>query len=334
MSAGGEGGTKAVVAALLANLGIAVTKFIAFFLTQSSSMLAEAIHSVADSGNQALLLLGGKTSKRRATPQHPFGYGRDRYIYAFIVAVVLFFVGGIFALYEAWHKFADPHGIDSWHWVPVVVLSTAIVLESFSFRTAIIETNKVRGDATWVQFIRHARVPELPVILLEDLAALLGLVFAFIGVVLTLVTHDGMWDAVGSAAIGILLIVVSAILALEMKSLLVGEGATPEQVRAIEAAIRDSDEVAGLIHMRTMHLGPEELLVAAKFAVKTSDSAADVAAGINAVEERIRAAVPIARVIYLEPDIPRADGAAPAGAATGAAASPPKQAGPPAQAAP
>ncbi|GIJ53004.1 cation diffusion facilitator family transporter [Virgisporangium aurantiacum] len=325
MSAGGEGGTKAVVAALAANLGIAVTKFIAFFLTQSSSMLAEAIHSVADSGNQALLLLGGKTSKRQATPQHPFGYGRDRYIYAFIVAVVLFFVGGIFALYEAWHKFADPHGIDSWHWVPVVVLGTAIVLESFSFRTAIIETNKIRGDATWVQFIRHARVPELPVILLEDLAALLGLVFAFIGIVLTLVTHDGMWDAMGSAAIGLLLIVVSAILAIEMKSLLVGEGATPEQTRAIEAAIKDSDEVAGLIHMRTMYLGPEELLVAAKFAVKTSDSAAEVAAGINAVEERIRAAVPIARVIYLEPDIPRADGAAP-GTAAGEAAGPSAQA--------
>jgi cation diffusion facilitator family transporter len=322
MSAGSDGGTKAVVAALLANIGIAVTKFIAFFLTQSSSMLAEAIHSVADSGNQGLLLLGGKKAKREATPQHPFGYGRERYIYAFVVAVVLFFVGGIFAIYEAWHKFADPHPIESWHWVPVVVLGTAIVLESFSFRTAIIETNKVRGEASWVQFVRHARVPELPVILLEDLAALLGLVFAFIGVVLTLVTHNGVWDAVGSAAIGVLLIVVSAILAYEMKSLLVGEGATPEQTRAIEDAIRNSDEVADLIHMRTMHLGPEELLVAAKFAVKTSDSAADVAAGINAVEERIRAAVPIARVIYLEPDIPRAPGRVA-----------PEQAGPPAQAA-
>jgi cation diffusion facilitator family transporter len=329
--AGSEGGTKAVVAALLANVGIAVTKFIAFFLTQSSSMLAESIHSVADAGNQGLLLLGGKRSKRQATPQHPFGYGRERYIYAFIVAVVLFFVGGIFAIYEAWHKFADPHPIESWHWVPVVVLATAIVLESLSFRTAIIETNKVRGDASWAQFIRHARVPELPVILLEDLAALLGLVFAFIGVVLTLVTHDGVWDAVGSAAIGILLIVVSAILAYEMKSLLVGEGATPEQTRAIEAAIRDSDEVADLIHMRTMYLGPEELLVAAKFAVKTSDTGAEVAEGINAVEARIRAAVPIARVIYLEPDIPRVD--RPAASAAGAAAVPPQEAGPPAQAA-
>jgi cation diffusion facilitator family transporter len=302
MSAG-EGGTKAVVAALIANLGIAVTKFIAFFLTQSSAMLAEAIHSVADSGNQGLLLLGGKKAKREATPQHPFGYGRERYIYAFVVAVVLFFVGGIFALYEAWHKFGDPHGIDSWHWVPVLVLSVAIVLESFSFRTAIVETNKVRGDASWVQFIRHARVPELPVILLEDLAALLGLVFAFIGVVLTLVTHNGIWDAVGSAAIGLLLIVVAAILAIEMKSLLVGEAATPEQVRAIEQSIRAGDEVDDIIHMRTIHLGPEELLVAVKFAVRHGDTAADVARDIDAVEGRIREAVPIARVIYLEPAI-------------------------------
>lgn len=317
--AGSEGGTRAVVAALLANLGIAVTKFIAFFLTQSSAMLAEAIHSVADSGNQGLLLLGGKRSKRQATPQHPFGYGRERYIYAFVVAVVLFFVGGIFALYEAWHKFGDPHPIESWHWVPVLVLSVAIVLESFSFRTAIKEMNKIRGESSWVRFVRHARVPELPVILLEDLAALLGLVFAFIGVVLTLVTLNGIRDAMGSAAIGILLIVVSAILAIEMKSLLVGEGATPEQTSAIEAAMRNSDEVADLIHMRTMYLGPEELLVAAKFAVRTSDSAADVAAGINAVEARIREAVPIARVIYLEPDIRRAVA--------------PQQAKPPAQAA-
>jgi cation diffusion facilitator family transporter len=311
---GTEGGTKAVVAALLANLGIAVTKFIAFFLTQSSAMLAEAIHSVADSGNQGLLLLGGKKAKRKATPDHPFGYGRERYIYAFVVAVVLFFVGGIFALYEAWHKFADPHPIEAWHWVPVLVLSTAIVLESFSFRTAILETAKIKGDAGWWQFIRHSRVPELPVILLEDLAALVGLVFAFFGVVLTLITHNGIWDAVGSAAIGLLLIVVAGILAVEMKSLLVGEAATPDQVRAIEQAIRAGDEVADIVHMRTVHLGPEELLVAVKFAVNHDDTAADVARGIDAVEARIRAAVPIARVIYLEPAID-------AGTAAGAEAS-------------
>ena len=298
-----EGGTKAVVAALLANTGIAVTKFAAFLLTGASSMLAEAIHSVADSGNQGLLLLGGKKAKKEATPNHPFGFGRERYIYAFVVAVVLFFVGGIFALYEAWHKVQDPHPIESWQWVPVVVLSLAIVLESFSFRTAIHETAKIKGDATWVQFVRHARVPELPVILLEDLAALIGLVFAFFGVVLTLITHNGIWDAMGSAAIGLLLILVAGILAVEMKSLLVGEAATPDQVRAIEQAIRAGDEVADIVHMKTVHLGPEELLVAVKFAVNHDETAAEVARGIDAVEARIRAAVPIARVIYLEPAI-------------------------------
>jgi len=266
-------------------------------------MLAEAIHSVADSGNQGLLLLGGKKAKKEATPNHPFGFGRERYIYAFVVAVVLFFVGGIFALYEAWHKFQDPHPIESWQWVPVVVLSLAIVLESFSFRTAIHETAKIKGDATWVQFVRHARVPELPVILLEDLAALIGLVFAFFGVVLTLITHNGIWDAMGSAAIGLLLILVAGILAVEMKSLLVGEAATPDQVRAIEQAIRAGDEVADIVHMKTVHLGPEELLVAVKFAVNHDETAAEVARGIDAVEARIRAAVPIARVIYLEPAI-------------------------------
>ena len=298
-----EGGTRAVIAALLANTGIAITKFVAFFLTGFSSMLAEAIHSVADAGNQGLLLLGGKKAQKEATPNHPFGFGRERYIYAFVVAVVLFFVGGIFALYEAWHKFQDPHPIESWQWVPVVVLSLAIVLESFSFRTAIHETAKIKGDATWVQFVRHARVPELPVILLEDLAALIGLVFAFFGVVLTLITHNGIWDAMGSAAIGLLLILVAGILAVEMKSLLVGEAATPDQVRAIEQAIRAGDEVADIVHMKTVHLGPEELLVAVKFAVNHDETAAEVARGIDAVEARIRAAVPIARVIYLEPAI-------------------------------
>jgi cation diffusion facilitator family transporter len=305
-----EGGTKAVLAALFANLGIAVTKFIAFGLTMSSSMLAESIHSVADSGNQGLLLFGGRQATRRATPRHPFGYGRERYIYAFIVAVVLFFVGGIFALYEAFHKFQHPDPIDRWHWVPVTVLVIAIVLESFSFRTAIVETNKVRGDASWVQFVRRARSPELPVILLEDLAALLGLIFALIGVSMTLITGSGYWDAAGTVAIGVLLIVVAAILAVEMKSLLIGEAATEEQVQAIAEAIVAGPEVESVIHMRTVHLGPEELLVAAKVAVRHNETADEIARGIDAAEERIRAAVPIARVIYLEPDIYQAAKAA------------------------
>ena len=295
-----EGGTKAIVAALLANSGIAVTKFVAFGLTGSSSMLAESVHSVADAGNQGLLLLGGKRAKRAATPEHPFGYGRERYVYAFIVAIVLFSVGGLFALYEAWHKYSDPHPIEAWHWVPVVVLLVAIVMESFSFRTAIVESNHVRGSQSWKDFVRRAKAPELPVILLEDLGALVGLVFALFGVSMTLLTGDGRWDAIGSAMIGVLLVVIAIILAIEMKSLLLGEGATPEHLRAIEAAL-PGEGVASIIHMKTLHLGPEELLVAAKIAVDGGDSAADVARAIDAAEKRVREAVPIARVIYLEP---------------------------------
>jgi cation diffusion facilitator family transporter len=307
-----------VVAALAANVGIAVTKFFAFVLTGSSSMLAEAIHSVADSGNQGLLLLGAQRSTREATARHPFGYGRERYIYAFIVSVVLFFVGGVFAAYEAWHKFGHPEPIDSWHWVPIVVLAVAIGLESLSFRTAIQETNKIRGKASWVQFIRHARVPELPVILLEDFAALIGLVLALIGVSLTLITDNGRWDAAGTASIALLLIAVAIVLAVEMKSLLVGESATGEQVEAIEKAIVDGPEVECVIHMRTVHLGPEELLVAAKIAVRHDETAEEVARGIDAAEARVRAAVPIARVIYLEPDIYQSAKAEAGGRAPGA----------------
>jgi cation diffusion facilitator family transporter len=298
-----EGGTRAIVAALLANLGIAVTKFIAYMLTSSSSMLAESIHSVADSGNQALLLLGGRRARRAPTPRHPFGYGRERYIYAFIVSIVLFSVGGLFALYEAYHKWSDTHPIDDFEWVPIAVLLVAIVLETFSFRTAIIESNHVRGKASWQEFVRRAKAPELPVVLLEDLGALLGLIFALFGVSMTLITHDGRWDAAGTAMIGILLVAIAVILAIETKSLLLGESATDEDVEKIERAILDGDDVERIIHMKTLHLGPEELLVAAKIAVNHDETAGLIAERINAVEARVREAVPIARVIYLEPDI-------------------------------
>jgi cation diffusion facilitator family transporter len=303
MSTGG--GTRAIVAALAANLGIAVTKFLAYLLTSSSSMLAESIHSLADSGNQALLLLGGRRSQRAATDEHPFGYGRERYIYAFIVAIVLFSVGGLFALYEGYHKIGHPEPIDSWQWVPIVVLVAAIAMETFSFRTAIHESNLTRGDQSWRSFIRHAKAPELPVVLLEDCAALIGLVLALFGVSLTLLTDDGVWDGIGTVAIGLLLVSVAVILAIETKSLLLGEGASPGAVAKIKAALLEEPLVGRVIHMRTLHLGPEELLVAAKIAVKHDDSAADVARTIDAAEARVRAAVPIARVIYLEPDIDR-----------------------------
>jgi cation diffusion facilitator family transporter len=293
------------VAALGANLGIAVTKFIAAALTGSSSMLAEAIHSVADSGNQVLLLVGGRRSQREATHKHPFGYGRERYVYAFIVSVVLFTVGGLFAIYEGIHKLMHPEPIHSWQWVPVVVLVVSVGLEGFSFRTAVTETNPLREGSSWAQFIRRARAPELPVVLLEDTAALLGLVLALFGVGLTLATGNGIFDGLGTLAIGALLVVVAVVLAVEMKSLLIGEAATPEQIAAVESALVAGPEVERVIHLRTLHLGPDELLVAAKIAVAHDETAAAVARAIDAAEARIREALPIAALIYLEPDIYR-----------------------------
>jgi cation diffusion facilitator family transporter len=313
-----EGSTKAVVAALLANTGIAVTKFLAFLLTGASSMLAEAIHSVADSGNQALLLLGGRRSRRRPTSEHPFGYGRERYIYAFIVSIVLFTVGGLFALYEAYHKGHElhaTHGIpdDSlltsrWWWVPIVVLLAAIVMESLSFRTAIRETAQVRGDASYVEFIRRAKQPELPVILLEDFAALVGLLFALLGVGLSLLTQNLWFDVAGTALIGLLLVAVAIVLAIETKSLLLGESASAAAERRISDAIGRTEGIDRIIHLKTMHLGPDELLVAAKIAVPSVASATEVTATINRAESAIRSAEPIARLIYLEPDLDHSAG--------------------------
>jgi cation diffusion facilitator family transporter len=307
MSAGG--GSKAIVAALAANLGIAVAKFTAWIFTGSSSMLAEGVHSLADSGNQVLLLVGGKRAKREATPQHPFGYGRERFIYGFLVSIILFSVGGMFALYEGYDKIAHPHKMESWYWA-VGVLVFAIALESYSFRTAIVESNLVRGNLSWVQFIRRAKTPELPIVLLEDFGALIGLVLALFGVSMAVITDNGVWDGVGTLCIGILLIIIAIVLALETRSLLLGEAADVDTVKAIETALVDGDSVQRIIHMRTLHLGPEELLVAAKIAVDHNNTAADVARAIDEAETRIRSAVPIARVIYLEPDIFRAEEAA------------------------
>ena len=299
MSAGG--GTRAVVAALLANLGIAIIKFIAFLLTRSSSMLAESVHSLADSGNQGLLLLGGRRSRRQATAEHPFGFGRDRYVYGFLVALVLFSLGGLFAIYEGVHKITHPHEVES-PLIAVGVLVVAIGLESWSFRTAIHESRKVKGDASWPQFIRRAKVPELPVVLLEDLAALVGLMLALIGVGLSALLDEPVWDGIGTVAIGVLLISVAAILIVETKSLLLGEAASPAAISRIEAALVGGG-IERVIHQRTLHLGPEEVLVAAKVSMTPGSSLAEIAAAIDAAESRIRTAEPTARVIYLEPDI-------------------------------
>jgi cation diffusion facilitator family transporter len=283
--------------------------------TQSSSMLAESIHSLADSGNQALLLVGRKRSERTRTPQHPFGYGRERYFYAFVVAVVLFTVGAVFSLYEGIHKITDPHEVKSPAWA-FGVLIAAIIMETFSFRTAIVESNRVRGGKSWVQFIRRSKSPELPVVLLEDLGALVGLILALLGVTMAVVTGNGVWDGVGTVAIGVLLAVIAIILAIETKSLLIGEGADPEVEQEILRALESVDEVDHVMHIRTQYVGPEEMLIAAKIAVNHDDTAAEVARGIDAAEAKIRAQFPEARLIYLEPalDEPGRDGTPTAGA--------------------
>ncbi|MFK0195763.1 cation diffusion facilitator family transporter [Kitasatospora sp. NPDC090308] len=297
-----EGGTKALVAALAANLGIAVSKFVAFAFSGSSSMLAEGVHSVADSGNQVLLLIGGKRSQRAATEEHPFGYGRERYVYGFLVSIVLFSLGGMFAIYEGYEKIAHPHELENWYW-PVGVLVFAILLEGYSFLTAYREASKDKGSHGWSAYIRRAKAPELPVVLLEDSGALVGLVLALLGVGLTTLTGDAVWDGIGTLCIGLLLVVIALVLALETKSLLIGESAAAEVVTKIRAALVDHDTVTSVIHMRTLHVGPEELLVAAKIGVNAEDSAAVVAEAIDHAEARVRKAVPIARAIYLEPDI-------------------------------
>lgn len=296
------GGNKAIIAALAANLGIAITKFIAWAFSGSSSMLAEGVHSLADSGNQLLLLFGGRQSRKVADAEHPFGHGRERYVYAFVVSIILFSVGGVFSVYEGVKKLQHPHPIEVW-WLPLLVLVIAMCLESFSLRTAIGESRPHKGSESWVQFIRRAKAPELPVVLLEDVAALTGLTFAFIGVGLSVITGNGLWDAIGTLAIGTLLIAVAIVLGIETKSLLVGEGASEADLTAIQTAIMAGDEVERIIHMKTMYLGPEELLVGAKLAFVGDKRLADVAAAIDAVESRIRAVVPAARVIYIEPDV-------------------------------
>ena len=310
-----SGGSKAILAAFLANMGIALAKFIAWFLSGSASMLAEAIHSVADSGNQLLLMLGGRKAKKEADRAHPFGYGRERYVYAFVVSIILFSVGGLFAIYEGVEKLTHPHELDQqWWWLPIVVLVVAIMLESFSLRTAVRESNHLRAKGqSWVSFVRHAKAPELPVVLLEDVGALIGLVFALFGVGLTVLTGDPVYDALGTLMIGTLLIVIAIVLGLETKSLLVGEGATDADHERIVDAIADGPEIEKLIHIKTLYLGPDELLVAAKLGFAVDAPLGHVASAINRVEERIRAAVPAARVIYLEPDIyrPAADATPP-----------------------
>jgi cation diffusion facilitator family transporter len=292
------------MAALLANAGIAVAKFVGFVITGSSSMLAEAVHSVADTSNQALLLLGQRRARREATDLHQFGYGRSRFFYSFVVALVLFSLGAVFALYEGYHKIRHPEQLSS-PLVAIGILVVAIGLESYSFRTAVVESRPLKGSGTWWQFIRRSRNPELPVVLLEDTGALLGLVFALSGVGLTVLTGNPIWDGVGTMLIGALLGVIAVILMVEMHSLLIGESATGEELTAIQSALEQTEHVDRVIHLRTQYLGPEEMLVGAKIALAASTDLATVAAAIDRAEAAVRSAVPAATLIYLEPDLDR-----------------------------
>jgi cation diffusion facilitator family transporter len=301
-----SGSTRAIIAAFLANLGIAIAKFVGFLITTSSSMLAESIHSLADTGNQGLLLLGGRRSRREASEEHPFGYGRERYFWSFVVAVVLFTLGAVFAVYEGIHKIQHPEPLES-PAVAIVILAVAMVLEGFSLRTAVHEARHLKGDATWFRYIRTSRVPEFPVVLLEDMGALIGLVVAMCAVLLNVVTDNPFYDGLGSIVIGAVLGVIAIFLCIEMKSLLIGESATAAHRAAIDAAVAGTPGVVRLIHSRTQHLGPEEILLAAKVEFEPGLSVADLADAVDRVEASVRAAVPEVRAIYIEPDLYRSE---------------------------
>jgi cation diffusion facilitator family transporter len=298
-----EGSTKAVVAALLANAGIAVAKFAGFAITGSSSLLAEGVHSVADTTNQGLLLLGKKTSQRRATEEHQFGFGRERYFWSFIVALLLFSLGAVFASFEGIEKIIEPHQVEA-PIVAIVILLVAIVLEAFSFRTAYIESSTLKGDRNWWQFIRDAKTPELPLVLLEDTGALIGLALALGGVGMAELTGEPVWDGIGTLGIGVLLAIIAVILIHEMKSLLIGESADQELQGRIVREL-EKDDIARVIHIRTQYLSPDELLIAAKIALRGSPEVAEVARAIDAAEQRVRAIAPQAKLMYLEPDLDR-----------------------------
>jgi len=299
-----EGSRRAIVAAMLANLGLAIAKFVAFLATGASSMLAESIHSVADTGNQGLLFLGGHRARREPTADHPFGFGRERYFWAFVVALVLFSLGAGFAVYEGIHKVRNPEPLARMGWA-IGVLLVGAALESFSLRTAIAESREPKGEATWWQYIRHSKSPELPVVLLEDCGALIGLVLALVGVGLVAVTGDSRWDGYMTIAIGALLGAIAVVIAIEMKSLLIGEAATHATSQRIEAALVSHPRVLRVIHMRTQHMGPDQLLVAAKLEFDATLSIPELARVIDEAEVAVRARVPIAVRIYLEPDLQR-----------------------------
>ena len=260
------------------------------------------MHSLADCSDQVLLLVGRNRAARAETEEHPFGFGRVRYLYGFLVSVVLFAVGGAYSIYDGIHKIIKPEPLTT-AWVAFGVLGLSFILEASSLRVSVKESSKLRRGRSWFTFIRKIKEPDLIVTLLEDAAALLGLLFAFIGVGLAELTGNGAWDGAGSVAIGVLLAGVALVVARETQSLLIGEAASDEAERTIVQALEDGPELERVIHLRTVHLGPDSLLVAAKVAIHPGDTAEAIVRGIDAAESRVREAMPIAHVIYLEPDV-------------------------------
>ena len=298
MAHGGE--RRAVLAALAANFGIAVVKFLGFAITGAASLLAEAIHSFADTGNQGLLLFGDARAARNPTAGHPFGFARERYFWAFVVALVLFSGGGVFAVYEGVHKLSHP-GEPTALWLAVSILVAAFVLESFSLRTAVREARPLKGDASWAAYLRHSKSAELPVVLLEDLGALVGLVFALCGIVAAEVTGDQRYDAIGSLAIGGLLMVIAGVLAVQMRSLLIGEAAAPEVDARVIRIVEDDARVVRLTDLRTQHFGPHEILVGVELELDHTLTGIELTEALREIEDRIRVEIPDILEVYLEP---------------------------------
>ncbi|MET0894855.1 MAG: cation diffusion facilitator family transporter [Acidimicrobiia bacterium] len=292
----------AVLAALAANLAIAVAKLLGFLFTGAASLLAEAIHSVADTANQGLLLFGARRSRREPSSTHPFGYGKERYFWAFVVSMVLFAGGGLFALFEAEEKLRNPHELESLG-VAIAILLVAVVFEGLSLRTAIRHANQTRSGQPWLAFIRHSKEAELPVVLLEDTGAIVGLGFALVGVSMAAITGNPRFDALGSLGIGLLLVVIALTLAVEMKSLLIGEAASRDDTRAVRDAIDADTRVQRITSMQTQQLAPHELFVGVKLVMDPALAGDALARALDEIERAIRAAVPDATQVYLEPEV-------------------------------
>src|SRR5919109_1705067 len=291
---------RTIFYALGANLAIAAAKTGAAIATGSSAMLAEAIHSFADSGNQGLLLWGMKQAKRPPSPDYPLGWGKAVFFWSFIVALVLFSLGGLFSVYEGWHKLAHPEDL-SYPWVAVGILVFGLIAESVSLRACLQEVNKVRGGRSLWQWFRHSRQSELVVILGEDLAALLGLALALLAVLITIFTGNPMWDALGSISIGVVLILVAAGIGIEIKGLLIGQSAEPETEERIRQFLQKQEHVDTVLRMITMQLGTS-LMVALKARMRAR-SAAELVAAINRAEVALRAEFPEIQWLFFEPDI-------------------------------